>query len=121
MAQEGALKLQEMSLSFAQAYHPLEYRHGPIALVDEQTLAVAMFADDARPEELRIVADIQAKGGRVLGLGGPGDVSLLPGGEDAARALVCLPVIQALGEAMAQSKGLDTASPRHLAKVVILG
>ena len=121
IAQEGAIKLQEMSLSFAQAYHPLEYRHGPISLVDERTLAVALFDGDAQPEERRIVADIQEKGGRVLGLGGPGDVSLTPGGEPGTRGLVCLPVIQALGEAMAQAKGLDTAAPRHLQKVVILG
>ncbi len=121
VAQEGAIKLQEMSLSFAQAYHPLEYRHGPISLVDERTLAVALFDDDARPEELRIVADIRDKGGRVLGLGGPGDVSLSPGGNPGARGLVCLPVIQSLGEHMAQAKGLDTAAPRHLSKVVILG
>ena len=120
IAQEGAIKLQEMSLSYAQAYHPLEYRHGPISLVDERTLVVAMFEDDARPEELRIVADIQQKGGHVLGLGGPGDVSLRPGAASAARGLVFLPVIQALGERMAQSKGLDTAAPRHLQKVVIL-
>ena len=32
IAQEGALKLQEMSLSYTQAYHPMEYRHGPISL-----------------------------------------------------------------------------------------
>ena len=120
IAQEGAIKLQEMSLSFAQAYHPLEYRHGPISLVDERTLAVTLFDDDARPEELRIVTDIRDKGGRVLGLGGPGDLSLAPGGEAGARGLVCLPIIQALGERMAQANGLDTAAPRHLRKVVIL-
>jgi glucosamine--fructose-6-phosphate aminotransferase (isomerizing) len=120
VAQEGAIKLQEMSLTFAQAYHPLEYRHGPIALVDDRTLAVALFDTDARPEELALVADIRDKGGRVLGLGGPGDVSLSPGGEPGTRGLVCLPVIQALGEAMARVRGIDTAAPRHLRKVVIL-
>jgi glucosamine--fructose-6-phosphate aminotransferase (isomerizing) len=30
IACEGALKLQEMSLSHTSAYHPLEYRHGPV-------------------------------------------------------------------------------------------
>ena len=41
LAQEGALKLQEMSLSYSQAFHTMEYRHGPISLVDAKTFARA--------------------------------------------------------------------------------
>src|SRR5262249_23507002 len=33
VALEGALKLMEMSQIFTQAFHPFEYRHGPVSLV----------------------------------------------------------------------------------------
>ncbi|MGO8656015.1 SIS domain-containing protein, partial [Rhizobium ruizarguesonis] len=38
VALEGALKLMEMSQIMTQAFHPLEYRHGPISLADEVTV-----------------------------------------------------------------------------------
>ncbi len=119
VANEGALKLMEMSLSYAQAYHPLEYRHGPVALVDERTLAVMLYQPEA--EESKLVAELQAKGARAIGLGGPGDFSLeLTAQDPAVRGLIALPSLQWLGERVAQSKGLDTRAPRHLTKVVVL-
>ncbi len=121
LANEGALKLMEMSLSYSQAYHPLEYRHGPISLLDERTLAVMLYHPDTRDVEARLVGELQGKGARVLGLGGPGDLSLeLPDLEPALRGLVALPTLQWLGERVAQMKGLDTRAPRHLTKVVKL-
>src|SRR3569833_3587095 len=39
----GALKLMEMSQPFTLVFHPLEYRHGPISLVDERTFVVLFF------------------------------------------------------------------------------
>lgn len=121
MANEGALKLQEMSLSYTQAYHPLEYRHGPITLVDERTLAVLLYHEETAPLEAKLASDLQAKGARVLGLGGAGDVSLAyPTENNELAALLTLPVLQLLGERLAQQKGLDTTQPRHLTKVVVL-
>ena len=121
IANEGALKLMEMSLSYAQAYHPLEYRHGPVSLVDERTLAVMLYHPGSLSEEGKLVRELQDKGAKVIGMGGPGDLSLeLPDSAPALRGLVALPTLQWLGERVAQSKGLDTRTPRHLTKVVML-
>lgn len=121
MANEGALKLQEMSLSYTQAYHPMEYRHGPITLVDERTLAVLLYNDETHALEAKLTGDLQSKAARVLGLGGPGDVSLpYPTENNELAALLALPVLQLIGERLAQLKGLDTTQPRHLTKVVVL-
>lgn len=120
VAQEGALKLQEMSLSYTQAYHPLEYRHGPISLVDERTLVVLLYHPDTGAEEAKLASELRVKGARVLGLGGPGDLSLGLGGDANHRALTALPVLQLLGECVAQAKGLDSVAPRWLTKVVTL-
>jgi glutamine---fructose-6-phosphate transaminase (isomerizing) len=121
IAQEGALKLMEMSLSYSQAYHPLEYRHGPISLVDQSTLAVMLYQPQTLQEETVLVNELRAKGASVIGVGGPGDLSLeLTEPDPALRGLMALPTLQWLGERVAQSKGLNTREPRHLTKVVML-
>lgn len=121
VAREGALKMQEMSLSQSEAHHPLEYRHGPISLIDERSLVVMMYHPDTLEEETLLAKDLIAKGARVLGLGGPGTVSLNVKGEPHTGPLVCLPVLQLFGEYVARSKKLDTLAPRHLTKVVTIG
>lgn len=123
IASEGALKLQEMSISYSQAFHPMEYRHGPISLIDERSLAVMLYSRDTAVEEARLVADLQAKGARVIGVNGPGDlrIDLAEGSlDDAGAALAVLPALQMLGEMVALAKGIDSETPRHLTKVVVL-
>ncbi|CAI9121559.1 SIS domain-containing protein [Brytella acorum] len=120
VAREGALKMQEMSLSQSEAHHPLEYRHGPISLIDERSLVVLMYHPETRKEESVLAEELISKGARVLGLGGPGTVSFDVGGDVGAGPLVCLPVLQLLGEYVARMKGLDTLAPRHLTKVVTI-
>lgn len=121
VANEGALKAQEMSLSFVQAYHPMEYRHGPVSMVERGVLATMLYHPAQAQGEAELVRELQAKGATVLGVGGPGDVSVDLGEADAAlRALLALPVLQLLGERIAAAKGLDSTAPRHLTKVVTL-
>lgn len=43
LAKEAALKIQEMAVTTSEAYHSLEYRHGPISTADDRTL-VTLFA-----------------------------------------------------------------------------
>ncbi|KQT65775.1 MULTISPECIES: SIS domain-containing protein [unclassified Aureimonas] len=120
LATEGALKLQEMSLSYSQAFHPMEYRHGPISLVDDATFVVALYNEDTAAEEAGVIRDVRDKGAFVLAFGGPGDLSLdVPAGNE-ARALAVLPALQILGERVAEMRGADTEAPRHLSKVVVL-
>jgi glucosamine--fructose-6-phosphate aminotransferase (isomerizing) len=121
VASEGALKLQEMSLSYAQTFHPMEYRHGPISLIDERSLVVLLYSEDTLEEEAKLAREIQDKGGKVIGLGGPGDISIPLKGKGLARIPELLPALQVFGERIAGSKKLDTTAPRHLTKVVVLG
>lgn len=120
VALEGALKLQEMALCFTQAFHPGEYRHGPVSLVDHRTAVVMLYSDDSAGEEAALVAELQAKGALVLGLGGPGTLSLPVATKGIGAGAEVLPLLQLLGERYAQARGLDTAAPRHLTKVVML-
>ncbi|MCW6511688.1 SIS domain-containing protein [Lichenifustis flavocetrariae] len=120
IAAEGGIKLQEMSLSHVQSYQPMEYRHGPISLVDDQSFAVLLYSAETFAEEVRISTEVQNKGARVIGLGGPGDAGVEVGGSIEARSLVVLPMLQVLGERAAEMRGLDTSAPRYLKKVVVL-
>jgi len=119
-AAEGALKLMEMSQSFTQAFHPLEYRHGPISLIDEGSVAVLLYSADQRAAEAKLAGELRGKGALVVGLGGEGDPSFAAPTEPALASLVYLPALQLIGERVAQARELDTAAPRHLTKVVTL-
>ncbi len=121
LAQEGALKLQEMSLSYSQAFHTMEYRHGPISLVDQTTLAVLLYSPETRDEEAAVASEMSAKGAFVIGFGGPGDMTISVDDDTLVRTLAILPALQILGERVAEARGIDTTAPRHLSKVVILG
>jgi glucosamine--fructose-6-phosphate aminotransferase (isomerizing) len=115
---EGALKLQEMSCTVTQAYHPLEYRHGPVSVLDERSVVVLLYHPETRSEEERLAGELSAKGAFVVGLGGPGDLELPTESDGAVRGLVYLPALQLLGERLAGLRNLDTDAPRNLTKVV---
>jgi glucosamine--fructose-6-phosphate aminotransferase (isomerizing) len=117
---EGALKLMEMSQIFTQAFHPLEYRHGPISLVDERTAVVMLHSADRREAEAKLVGELQEKGARVISFNGPGDASFTIDCDPVLLGLACLPALQLLGERAAQARNIDTVAPRHLTKVVTL-
>jgi glucosamine--fructose-6-phosphate aminotransferase (isomerizing) len=120
LAAEGGLKLQEMACVFTQAYHPLEYRHGPISLVDGRSAICILYHPDTREEEERLADELQAKGAFVIGFGGKGGLSFQAEAPTEAIGLVYLPALQLLGERVAQMKGQDTSAPRHLSKVVVV-
>jgi glucosamine--fructose-6-phosphate aminotransferase (isomerizing) len=120
IALEGGLKLQEMSLSFTQGFHPLEYRHGPISLVDEGTMVIMLHHPATAGDEAHLVKELQAKGAFVLSLDGKADEALSCDAPANLRSLVYLPALQWFGEAIARARGIDTTAPRHLTKVVML-
>lgn len=117
IALEGALKLQEMAITYTQAFHPGEYRHGPVSLVDDATCVVMLYHPDSLDEEATLIAELQQLGALVLGIGGPGDISI---GSDRPlnKSGILLPALQILGERYSQANGIDTSQPRHLTKVV---
>jgi glucosamine--fructose-6-phosphate aminotransferase (isomerizing) len=109
-----------MSLSYAHTYHTMEYRHGPVSLVDEKTVAILLYSSDTREEEAKLAAELSEKGALVLGFGGPGNIEIEVPGSLESRSIVVLPALQIFGERVAELRGLDTTAPRHLNKVVTL-
>ena len=133
LALEGALKLKEISYIHAEGYAAGELKHGPIALIDENTPVVVIAPDDELFEKTASnVQEVAARGGRVVMItDAPEKVPTLSG--DAAKALkiirnpACDPFIapliysvpiQLLAYHTAVHKGTDVDQPRNLAKSV---
>jgi fructoselysine-6-P-deglycase FrlB-like protein len=101
LAQEAGLKMREASLSWAEAYPAMEYRHGPISVTTRST-ATWMFGD--APDGLAE----QVRGTGALWIAG------------ALDPLAELVRAQRLAVAVAEARGLDPDRPRHLTRSVIL-
>lgn len=117
---EGGLKLMEMAITATQTFHPGEYRHGPISLIDKGSAVVMLYHSDTAKADAELVREVQVKGAFVIGIGGPGDVSLPVDATGDLAGAEALPALQLLGERHAKSKDIDTTAPRHLSKVVVL-
>jgi glucosamine--fructose-6-phosphate aminotransferase (isomerizing) len=129
LACEAMLKLKEMSLTTSEAYHFLEFRHGPKSMVDERTLVVGLLSDAAREAETAVLNEMKGLGATILILAESGDglswadhvvcfESDLP---ELARLSLYLPVLQLYAYYRSVGKGLNPDAPRHLDAVVQLG
>ena len=127
IANEALLKMKEMSLTNSEAFHFLEFRHGPMSMADEQALVVGLVGDEARDHEERVLSQMKALGAWTLALNaGPGSSSQdnVPFGEAAPPpwtmpALYLLP-LQLMAYHRSISKGLDPDNPSNLEAVVSL-
>ena len=73
-ALEGALKLKEISYIHAEGYPAAEMKHGPIALVDEQTPSVFLIPHGLVYDKVMAnLEEIKARGGPVIAVIGEGD------------------------------------------------
>ena len=129
IAMEGALKLKEISYIHAEGYASGELKHGPIALIDEETPVVFVAPhDDLFDKSLSNLQEVAARRGNVLlisdktGLIEAGDTPAngieLPACHPfVAPILYSLPV-QMLAYHIAVEKGTDVDQPRNLAKSV---
>jgi glucosamine--fructose-6-phosphate aminotransferase (isomerizing) len=67
LALEGALKLKEISYIHAEGYAAGELKHGPIALVDDQTPIIILAPYDSYFEKSASnMSEVMARGGQVV-------------------------------------------------------
>ena len=117
LANEAVLKLTETSQVPAAAFHPLEFRHGPISVCEPGMLVVGLLGGAGAAEERRVVEESAALGATtwVLGPDGPGaDLG------EVARLPLLLFALQALALGLAIVRGRDPEEPRHLDQVVVI-
>jgi glutamine---fructose-6-phosphate transaminase (isomerizing) len=102
LAQEAALKIREAAQAWAESYPLLDYRHGPLAVAHPGSLVWMLGADDQS-----LAADIARTGAHVV--------------TGTLDPIVELVQAQRLAVAVAESRGLDPDTPRHLTRSIILG
>jgi glutamine---fructose-6-phosphate transaminase (isomerizing) len=128
IALEGALKLKEISYTHAEGYAGGEMKHGPIALIDEGMTTLAVVPRDrVHDKMLSNIAEVQARGGRILAVATEGDAKARAAAEEVFEIpethqlftpfLTVLP-LQLFAYHAAAAKGLDVDQPRNLAKSV---
>jgi glucosamine--fructose-6-phosphate aminotransferase (isomerizing) len=121
LAKEVSLKLKEMSQTVSEPFHFLEFRHGPISMVDEHTLVVGMVSEGGYDHEMAVMKDVRRLGGKTLTLGEKGtDIEWKSGIAEYARNVLYLPVLQLFAYHRAVYLGKNPDTPRNLAAVVEL-
>ena len=117
IANEAVLKATETGQVPAAAFHPLEFRHGPISVCQPGVIVAGVLGGPSEAAERRVVDESVALGATpfVLGPEGPG-ADLHP----TARLPLAMHVLQALAFGVAVGRGKDLEAPRHLNRVVVL-
>jgi glucosamine--fructose-6-phosphate aminotransferase (isomerizing) len=128
VALEGALKLKEISYIHAEGYPAAEMKHGPIALVDEETPSVFLVSRGGVYDKVRSnLEEIKARGGPVIAVTTEGDaetaaraddVIFVPEVSEHLQPLVSVIPLQLLAYHIALLRGCDVDKPRNLAKSV---
>jgi glucosamine--fructose-6-phosphate aminotransferase (isomerizing) len=125
---EGALKLKELSYIPTDAYSAGEMKHGPIALLDEQTPVVCIATDSHVYDKIvSNIQEVRARGADVIAIATDGnediqhhadDVIYVPRTHPFLQAALAVVPLQLLAYRIARLRGLNIDQPRNLAKTV---
>ncbi len=128
IALEGALKLKEISYIATDAYAAGEMKHGPIALLDENTPVVVVATESPVLEKvISNIQEVRARGARVIAVATEGDETIAEHADEVIRVprtdwmlapLLAVIPLQLLAYHIARLRGLNVDQPRNLAKTV---
>jgi len=130
IASEGQLKIKEMSCSYAQVFHTMEFRHGPKAIVGPETLITFLLSETGYAAEREVLEEIKELGGTTLVIANKADAATRRKADflvelgleipECVRLVAYLITCQLLGLYTGLKKGYDIDKPRNLARAVIL-
>jgi glutamine---fructose-6-phosphate transaminase (isomerizing) len=128
VALEGALKLKEISYIPTEAYSAGEMKHGPIALLEDDTPVVCVATDSHVYEKIvSNIQEVRARGASVIAIATDGnedvqhyadDVIFVPRTHPFLQAPLAVIPLQLLAYRIARLRGLNVDQPRNLAKTV---
>jgi len=130
LACEYALKITEMSVSYAQSFHSLEFRHGPKAIVRPETLLTFLLSEQGYQAECDLLEEVKSLGATTLVIANRANARVSAAADllvelslklpEFARLAPSLVPGQLLGLHTGLKKGLNPDSPPHLSRAVIL-
>lgn len=125
---EGSLKMKEISYIHSEAYPAGELKHGPIALIEEGTVVIALCTQTELLEKMMSnIKEVKARGAFVVALAKASDtivekeadkVFYIPDGEDDINPISTVAILQILAYYLSVARGCDVDKPRNLAKSV---
>lgn len=128
ICQEGALKLKEISYIPTDAYAAGEMKHGPIALLGEDTPVVAVATDSHVFEKMASnLEEVRARGAHVIAVATAGNETIaqhaehvlyVPRTRPELQPILAIVPLQLLAYKITGRLGLDVDRPRNLAKTV---
>jgi glucosamine--fructose-6-phosphate aminotransferase (isomerizing) len=122
---EGALKMKEIAYIPSEGYAGGELKHGPLALITDNTPVVALATCGRKIQSN--IKEVRARGAEVIALATEGDPDIakvanvvveLPETRPVFSAVLCTVVVQMLSYYTANKLGLPIDKPRNLAKCV---
>jgi glucosamine--fructose-6-phosphate aminotransferase (isomerizing) len=127
---ETALKITEMSVSYAQSFHTLEFRHGPKSIVGPETLLIFLLSERGYDAECDVLQEVKRLGGTTLAIGNRVDDRARAASDlliefefdlpELARLAPSVFAGQLVGFYTGLKKRLDPDNPRNLSRVVVL-
>ena len=121
LACEANLKMKEMTLTHSEPFHFLEFRHGPMSMVNEKTVVVGMLSERNFSYEQAVLDEMRALGGKTVSLAeSDADVTFGSGVPESVRGVLYLPVLQLMAFYRSLAKGLNPDRPSNLTAVVQL-
>ncbi|EHQ08058.1 glutamine--fructose-6-phosphate transaminase (isomerizing) [Leptonema illini] len=127
-ALEGALKLKEISYIHASGYAGGEFKHGPIALIDENIPVVCIAPKtEVYDKMVSNIQEVKARKGKILAICTEGDTMVpdladhyfhIPAAPDFLTPLLTVIPLQLLAYYAAIERGCEPDQPRNLAKSV---
>ena len=128
VALEGALKLKEISYVATDAYAAGEMKHGPIALLGEDTPVVCVATESpVREKVISNMQEVRARGAHVIAVATEGDTAIeahadevlwVPRTDWMLQPLLAVIPLQLFAYRVARLRGLNVDQPRNLAKTV---
>lgn len=125
---EGALKLKEVSYINAFAIAAGELKHGTIALMDKETLVIALATQDALIEKMASnIREITTRSAQVIGIAKKHNKDLkkytdeiiyIPDCMDELTPILSVVPLQLFAYYVAKNRGCDIDQPKNLAKSV---
>lgn len=127
-AREGSLKLKELSYIHAEAYPGGEMKHGPIALIEEDTVVIAPLTQKALIDKMASnLTELRTRGASVTvittdvykgELLDADNIIVVPQTLDILSPITAIIPLQLLAYYVSLAKGYDVDKPRNLAKSV---
>jgi glucosamine--fructose-6-phosphate aminotransferase (isomerizing) len=121
LACEANLKMKEMTLTHSEPFYFLEFRHGPMSMVNEKAVIVGLLSQSNFSHEKAVLNEMQQLRGKTVAMAeSDADISFESRLPENMRGVLYLPVLQLMAFYRSLAKGLNPDRPNNLTAVVQL-